>query len=396
MSGALQGLRVVDASTVIAGPFAATLLGDFGAEVIKVEMPGSGDPGRAMGPHLDGASLRWPTYGRNKKSLSLDLRQEEGKKIFLKLVAKSDVVIENFRTGTMDKWGLDYETLKKANPDIIVIRITGYGQTGPNAGLAGFGTPCTAFSGYTYVSGHPGMSPVSPAISLADYVAGLYAAFAALMCVYHRDHNGGGQEADVSLYEGLFRMLEGFIAQYSKFGIIQERSPDIRGAACPVGTWSSRDGRWFVLVCSTDRTFYYLAEAIDRPDMITDPRFATNAARLENREEVEAIIVEWLSRHDWAEIKETLDKAGAPVSLIYSMEDCFNDPHYRARGNIVEVRHPKFGRLHVPGITPILSKTPGAIRWLGPDVGQDNQDILTGLLEMPAEEIASLQEKGVL
>lgn len=396
MAGALQGLRVIDASTVIAGPFAATLLGDFGAEVIKVEMPGSGDPARAMGPHMDGGSLRWPTFGRNKKSLSLDLRKEEGKAVFLKLIAKSDVLIENFRTGTMDKWGLSYEALKEANPDIIVVRVTGYGQTGPNALLAGFGTPCTAFSGYTYISGHPEMSPVSPAISLADYVAGLYAAFATLMCVFNRDHHGGGQEADVSLYEGLFRMLEGFIAQYSKLGIIQERSPDIRGAACPVGTWRSRDAKWFVLVCSTDRTFTHLAEAIGRPDMVTDPKFSTNAARLRNCAEVEKIVVEWLSAHDWTDIKETLDKAGAPVSLIYTMEDCFNDPHYQARGNIVEVEHPKLGKLHVPGITPVLSKTPGEIKWLGPDVGQDNEDLLTGLLGMPEAEVAALKEKGVL
>lgn len=396
MAGALQGLRVIDASTVVAGPFAATLLADFGADVIKVEMPGSGDPGRSLGPSHQGASLRWPTFGRNKKSLSLDLRNDEGKDIFLKLVAKSDLIIENFRTGTMDKWGLDYETLRNANPDIIVVRITGYGQTGPNARLAGFGTPCTAFSGYTYISGHPEMSPVSPSISLADYVAGLYAAFAAMMCLYTRDHHGGGQEADVSLYEGLFRMLEGLIGQYSTKGVVQERSPDIRGAASPVGTFQSRDGKWFVLVCSTDRTFNYLAEAIGRPDMITDPKFSNNAARLENNEEVERIITDWLSRHTWAEIKEILDTAGAPVSLIYSMQDCFNDPHYRAREDIVEVSHPKFGTFHVPGITPKLSKTPGEIKWLGPEVGEHNEDLLTGLLGMSADEVAALKEKGII
>lgn len=396
MAGALHNLRVIDASTVIAGPFAATLLADFGADVIKVEMPGTGDPGRGMGPHLEGKSLRWPTYGRNKKSLSLDLRQEEGKNIFLRLVAKSDLIIENFRTGTLDKWGLSYETLQKANPKIIVVRVTGYGQTGPNATLAGFGTPCTAFSGYTYISGHPEMAPVSPAISLADYVAGLYAAFAALMCVYHRDHHGEGQEADVSLYEGLFRMLEAFIAQYGALGIIQERTPDIRGAACPVGTWQSRDGKWLVLVCSTDKTFGYLAKAMGREDMIADPRYCTNAKRLENSEEVESIVAAWLAERAWADIKRILDDAGAPACLIYSMEDCFADPHYKARGNIVEVRHPEFGTIHMPGITPVLSKTPGAIKWTGPDIGEHNEDILKNLLGMNDGDIAVLKEKGVL
>lgn len=396
MPGALQGLRVIDASSVIAGPFAASLLADFGADVIKVEMPGTGDAVRVMGPHCDGKSLRWPTYGRNKKSLSLDLRKEEGKNVFLKLVAKSDLIIENFRAGTLDKWGLSYETLKEANPKIVVVRVTGYGQTGPNADLAGFGTPCTAFSGYTYISGHPEMSPVSPPISLADYIAGLYAAFAALMCIYHRDNHGSGQEADVSLYEGLFRMLEAFIAQYGALGVIQERAPDIRGSACPVGTWQSRDKRWFVLVCSTDRTFNHLAKAIGHEDMITDPRYSTNSVRLKNREEVEAVVVGWLGRHDWADIKRILDEAGVPVSLIYTMEDCFNDPHYQARNNIVEVEHPDFGKFHMPGITPVLSKTPGEIKWIGPKVGEHTDSVLMDLLGMSEAEITDLKEKGVL
>ena len=396
MAGALQGVRVLDTSTVIAGPFAAGLLADFGAEVIKVEMPGTGDPGRSLGPLHEGQSLRWPTFSRNKKSLALDLRKPEGKAVFLDLVGKSDLIIENFRTGTLDKWGLDFETLKKANPNISVVRITGYGQTGPNASLAGFGTPCTAFSGLTYVTGHPDKSPVSPSISLADYIAGLYAAFAALMCLYHRDHQGGGQEADISLYEGIFRMLEGFIAQYAAKGVIQERSPDIKGAASPVGTFQSKDGKWFVLVCSTDRTFFYLAEAIGREDMKTDPKFSTNAARIANNDELEAIIIEWLSQRDWKDIKETLDAAGAPVSLIYSMKDCFNDPHYQARGNIVEMQHPKFGTVAMPGIVPKMSKTPGEIKWIGPKLGEHNDDILTGLLGMSESRVAELKEKGIL
>ncbi len=396
MAGALEGLRVIDASAVIAGPFAATLLADFGAEVIKVEMPGDGDAGRGLGPIHEGQSLRWPTYGRNKKSISLDLRKEEGKNVFLKLVEKSDLIIENFRTGTMDKWGLDYETLKKANPDIIVVRITGYGQTGPNAHLAGFGTPCTAFSGLTYVLGHPDRSPVSPSIALADYVAGLYGAFAAMLCLYHRDHHKAGQEADISLYEGIFRMLEAFVAQYSTMGVVQERSPDIKGTACPVGTFQSKDGKWFVLVCSTDRTFNYLAEAIGRKDMITDPRFCTNAVRMQNCAEVEDVIVDWLSKRDWKEIKEKLDAAGAPVCLIYSIEDCFNDPHYKARENIVQVQHPKFGTFSMPCVVPKLSKSPGEIKWAGPELGAHNSEVLCGLLGMSADQIDALKEKGVI
>jgi len=396
MAGALQGLRVIDASAVIAGPFAATLLADFGADVIKVEMPGTGDTGRGFAPQKDGLSLRWPTYGRNKRSLSLDLRKPEGKDIFLKLVAKSDLIIENFRTGTFAKWGLDYETLKKANPDIIVVRVTGFGQTGPLSSLAGFGTPCTAFSGYTYISGHPEMSPVSPPISLADYVAGLYAAFGAMLCLYSRDHHGGGQEVDVSLFEGLFRMMEGILANYSLNGVVQERSPGISAAASPAGSYQSRDGRWFVLVCSTDKTFYYLADSIGRPDMKTDPKFRTNAARVQNRVELDAILVEWLSRRDWETVKEILDKAGVPVSLIFSVADCFNDEHYKARNAIVEIIDPRFGKMHMPGITPKLSRTPGEIKWPGPDIGEHNEELLTGILGMSRDEVASLKEKGIL
>ena len=396
MAQALEGLRVIDSSAVVAGPFTAALLAEFGAEVIKVEMPGSGDSGRGLGPHYKGESLRWPTFGRNKKSLSLDLRKEEGKDIFLKLIAKSDMLIENFRTGTLDKWGLDAETLKKANPELIIIRITGYGQTGPNAKLAGFGTPCNAFSGLTYITGHTDRPPVSPSISLADYIAGLYAAFAAVVCAYHRDCNGGGgQEADVSLFEGIFRLLEGFISQYSTTGIVEERQPIIRSAS-PVGTFKSKDEKWFVLTCSTDKTFANLAHAIGRADMLEDPRFNTNAARLENNDEVERIVGGWLAPRPWAEIKEKLDTAGAPVCLIYSMADCFNDEHYKAREAFVEVEHPRFGKFHVPGVTPKLSKTPGQIKWLGPDLGAHNEDVLGGLLGMSEAEIADLRTKGIL
>lgn len=395
MAGPLEGLRVIDASQVVAGPFATALLGDFGADVIKVEMPGVGDTGRAFGPVHQGESTRWPTFGRNKKCVTLDLRKEEGKNVFLKLVAKSDLIIENFRTGTMDKWGLDYETLKTANPDIIVVRVTGYGQTGPNAQLAGFGTPCTAFSGYTYITGHPEMSPVSPPISLADYVAGLYAVIASMYAIYHRDHHGGGQEADVSLYEGLFRMLDATISHYSLSGIVQERSSGIRGAASPSGTFQSGDGKWFVLTCSTDRTFANLAAAMGRSDLCEHPKFATNGLRLKNNEELEAIVSEWLLARAWEDIKARLDEAGAPVSLIYSIEDIFNDPHYRFREDIVEVEHPRLGKMHVPGITPKFSKTPGEIRWIGPELGEHNADVFTGLLGMSAEEIETLKEKGV-
>jgi len=397
MAGPLEGVRVLDASAVIAGPFGAAMLGDFGAEVIKVEMPGTGDSARGIGPLLEGQSLRWPTFSRNKKTISLDLRKEDGKNLFLKLVEKSDLIFENFRTGTFDKWGLDYETLKKHNPGIIVIRVTGYGQTGPYSQLAGFGTPCTAFSGLTAITGFPDRSPVSPPISLADYVAGLYAAYAALMCLYHRDvGKGSGQEVDVSLYEGLFRWLEGHIAYYDKTGKNRDRAPTIAGSASPSGTFQTQDGKWAVLVCSTDRTFEYYAKAIGREDMLQDERFNTNGARVKHNALVEEVVINWMRSHDWAFIKSHLDKHGVPVSLVYTMEDIFNDPHYQARENIVEVKHPTFGTLRIPNVTPKLSKTPGEVKWPGGAIGAFNHEVYGELLGLSDEEIARLQSEGTI
>lgn len=397
MSGALNGLRVLDISTVIAGPFGASMLGDFGADVIKVEMPKGGDSGRNMGPLYQGKSLRWATFARNKKSITLDLRQEEGKNLFLKLVAKSDLIFENFRTGTLDKWGLDYETLKRVNPKIIVIRITGYGQTGPNAHLAGFGTPATAFSGLTYMTGYSDRAPVNPPISLCDYLAGLYGAFAAMTCVYYRDvQKGKGQEVDLSLYEGIFRMLEGAIANYAVAGKITERRPSISGSASPSGTFKTRDGKWVVLVCSTDRTFEYFAKAIGRSDLLEDDRFNTNGARVKNNSLIEEIVIGWLGAHDYKEIKSILDEAGAPVSLVYSMEDIFDDPHYAAREDIVEIDHPDFGKIKMPGIVPKLSETPGEIKWIGPKLGAHNQDIYHNMLGLTDAELDALKQKGII
>ena len=398
MAGPLEGVRVIDAAAVIAAPFGASMLGDFGAEVIKVEMPDGGDSARGIGPLFEGKSLRWPTFSRNKKTITLDLRKEAGKKLFLKLVEKSDIIFENFRTGTFDKWGLDYRTLQKHNPKIIVVRITGYGQTGPNAELAGFGTPCTAFSCLTGLSGYPDRPPVSPPISLADYVAGLYGAYAALMCLYYRDvKQGEGQEADVSLYEGLFRMMEGHISLYDKAGIVTERSPGITAAASPAGSFETRDGRWAVLVCSTDRTFEYFAKAIGRADLPQDPRFTSNGQRVKNNTALEnEVVIPWMKAHDWKDIKTLFDAAGVPVSLVYTMEDAFADPHYAERRNIVEVQHPDFGTVRIPGIVPKLSKTPGEIKWAGPPMGAYNDEVYKELLGLSDSDIAGLKEGGII
>ena len=394
---ALKGVRVLDVSTVIAAPFAAGLMADFGADVIKVEQPDGGDPFRKLGPYHNGEVMRWATMGRNKRCVSLDLRKEEGKEIFLKLVTQCDVLIENFRTGTLDKWGLDTAAIRSANPDIIITRVTGYGQTGPYAHVAGFGTPATAFSGMTYITGYKDRPPVSPSFSLVDYVTGLYAVMSTLMALYHRDAlKGKAQEIDVSLYEGIFRMMEIMVAEYDKNGKIRERSPKLSGTSSPGGTYETKDGKWVVLVCSTDRTWEYLTKAMQRQDLLTNPLFCTMKARVENDPAIDAIIREWVHSLEYTALKEIVDREGVPVSLVYNAEDIFHDPHYAARENIVEMPHPTLGTIKMPGIMPKFSETPGEIKWVGPCLGEHNAEVYREFLGLDAAKLAELKDRGVI
>ncbi|WP_342463121.1 CoA transferase [Ureibacillus sp. FSL K6-8385] len=396
--GPLEGVRVIDLSTVIAAPFGATLLADFGADVIKVEMPKKGDPLRNLGPYYNGEGLRWPGLSRNKKSLTLDLHHEEGKEILRKLVKKTDILIENFRTGTLEKWGIGYQDLKKINPDLIMIRVTGYGQTGPYAYKAGFGTPATAFSGFTYLHGYPDRPPISPSFSLTDYVTGIYVAFSAVMALYHLDchEDGTGQYIDVSLYESMFRMMEFLVADYDVTGNIKERTPGLSGHSAPAGNFLTKDGSWVILVTSSDKTFERLAKAMGREDMLTDERYYTNSERLKRFDEVNGIVADWVKTKTKEELQKLLDEYGVPMSPIYSIKDIFEDPHYKARENIVEVDHPRLGKVKIPGVVPKFSETPGAIRQIAPDLGEHTEDILKNLLELDDETIERLKEKNVI
>ena len=393
---ALKGVRVIDMSSVIAGPFAANIFSDFGAEVIKVEMPGKGDSFRQMGPYsADGKSIRWSSMSRNKKSITLDLHYDEGKELFLKLVSMSDVIIENFRTGTLDKWGLSMDVLKKANPKIIVTRITGYGQTGPRKAMSGFGTPCTAYSGVTYCSGFPDRPPVSPSYSMADYNAGLFAVVGTMMALYNRDVLGGeGQEVDVSLFESLFRTQETIVADYFINGRIKERTPKMSGSASPSGTFQTKDGKWVVIVCSTDRTFSYIANAWGREDL--KEKYAKTIDRLKDDAFITKTTADWVASMNYAELAEVCKREGVPVDLIYSIEDIFNDEHYAARNSIAEVPDEVFGTMKMPAVHPILSKTPGKIEWAGPKLGAFNDEIYKGLLELSDEKMAALKEQNII
>jgi formyl-CoA transferase len=346
---------------------------------------------------FDGAeSLTWAVAARNKRGVTLDLRTDEGQDIFCRLLASRDILIENFRPGTMDRWGLGIDRLRKANPDLIVIRVSGFGQTGPYRERAGFGTPATAFSGYTYISGHPDRPPVLPPISLTDYATGLFATVGALGALYHRDVGGGAaQEVDVALYESMFRMLEGVVTEYDRLGRVRERTGNQLSASVPAGMYRSGDGTWLVLTTSTDRTFDRLAAAMGRSDMTTDPRYATNRDRVERRDEVNEIVDEWFGARSSQQIQDELNAHGVPVSPVNSIADIFDDPHYAAREMLVEVDHPKLGNLRLPGVTPKFSETPGSVQRAGPTLGEHNRDVYAEI-GLTAEDLAALEEKGVI
>ena len=395
--GPLTGLKIIDVSSVIAAPFAACLLGDMGAEVIKVELPGTGDATRGLGPWKGEESLRWPGLSRNKRSLTLDIRTEEGKEIFKELVRTSDAVIENFRPGTLEKWGLGYEVLKEVNPNIVLTRQSGYGQTGPYAEKAGFGTPCTAFSGYTYLQGFSDRPPVSPAFSLLDYVSGVFVAFGTVSALYHRDKNNAeGQVVELGLYEAMFRMMEFLIAEYDQLGKVRERSPMLAGHSSPAGTYQTKDGKWVVLVCSTEKTWIRLAESMGRADLIDDPRYKTNMERMQNDEDLQKIVKAFIGSLNNDELIEKMDTDGVPISPILSIEDIFNNPQYMARENILEVEHPRLGSVKVPGIVPKFSATPGRIRHRAPELGEHNEEILKNEIGLTEKQIEQLYEKGVI
>ncbi|MGR6963094.1 CaiB/BaiF CoA transferase family protein [Geodermatophilus sp. URMC 61] len=394
--GPLAGVRVLDIGNVFAAPFAAALLGDMGADVVKVELPGSGDPARGMAPSDGEEGLLWAALARNKRAITLDLRHPEGQQIFLRLLATTDVLVENFRPGTLDRWGLTADRLREANPDLVVARISGYGQTGPYAGMAGFGTPATAFSGYLYSTGFPDRPPVLPPMNLVDYMAGTFAAFGTVAALYHRDAKGGsGQEVDVALYESMLRFLEGMVTEYDRLGQIRERTGNEVPATAPLGLFESADGVWLVLSTSTDRTFDRFAEVMGRTDMSTDPRYRTNRLRVENRAEVDAVVTEWFATHTAEEILRVCDDKGVPVSRVNNMADVFADPHVQARDMLVEVQHPKLGSLRLPGIVPKLSATPGEVRTTGPSMGDHNAEVY-GELGLDATDLDRLATEGVI
>ncbi|MFZ5946191.1 MAG: CaiB/BaiF CoA transferase family protein [Bacillota bacterium] len=396
--GPLKGLRVLEIANVIAGPFAGSLFADYGADVIKIELPQIGDPFRQFMPTLNGESLRWPTMARNKRCISLDLRVKRGKEIFLSLLKTTDIVIENFRPGIIEKWGIGYEEMKRVNPKIILVRISGYGQTGPYREKAGFGTPSTAFSGYTYLQGYPDRPPVSPPISLSDYVAGLFGVIGGLssLTAILNGELQEGQVIDVSLYEPLLRFLDGVVTEYGINGKIPERTPMITGSASPSDIFQTKDNKWVIIVASTQRTWERLAQVMKREDLISNEKFETNPQRVKNNELLTGIIGKWVKGFTMNEICRVLDENGIPVSPVNSVADIMENDQFIVRQDIISIPHPLFGDINMPNIFPFFSQTPCTVRHIGPALGEHNREVYISELGMSEEEYQQLQDLGII
>ena len=398
--GPLAGIRVLELGMLLAGPFTGRLLGDMGAEIIKVEPPGKPDPLREWGKaRYKGRSLWWGVQSRNKKCVTLDLRTAKGQELLLELARQSDVVVENFRPGTLEKWNLGWKELQEANPGLILCRVSGYGQTGPYAPRAGFASVAEAMGGIRHLNGFPGEPPPRLHLSLGDSLAGMFAAQGILAALYRRDALGGGhgQVVDVSLLESCFALLESTVPEYDRLGIV--RGPGgtgLKGVA-PSNIFRSRDDKWMVIAANADNVFGRLCAAMGSPELADDERFSTHLARGEHQEEIEGIIAEWAGELDAAEIDRVLNEAGVICGPIYTIADIFEDEHFRARDMLVEHEDPEFGTYIGPGIVPKFSDTPGEVRWSATwEHGSHNREVFGGLLGLSDETLAELRAEGVL
>jgi formyl-CoA transferase len=396
-SGPLAGIKILELGQAIAGPFAAAFLAWFGAEVIKVEPPGAGDPLRNWRVVHQGTSLWWYSMARNKKSVTLNLRVPEGQRLARELAKRVDVVLENFRPGTLEKWGLGYEDLKKENPGIILARISGYGQSGPYAQKPGFAAVAEAFGGLRYVTGEPERPPVRPNLSLGDSVAGLHAALGILMALYHRDARGGsGQVIDVALYESVLNLMEGTISEFDLAGVKREREGMRLTGIVPSGTYPCVDGAYIVIGANGDSIFRRLMSAMGREDLGGDPRLAQNDGRSRHVDEIDAAISEWTSRYSAEEALRQLEAAEVPSGPIYSAAEMVEDPQYRERGVYQEVALPSGEAVKLPTVAPKMEGTPGGLRWIGPPLRAHNTEVYRDWLGLPATELARLAATGVI
>jgi crotonobetainyl-CoA:carnitine CoA-transferase CaiB-like acyl-CoA transferase len=395
--GPLAGVKVLELGQAIAGPFAAAFLAWFGADVIKAEPPECGDPLRNWRVVHEGTSLWWYSMARNKKCITLNLRMAEGQHIARELAKRVDVVLENFRPGTLEKWGLGYEELKKENPGIILARISGYGQSGPNSHKPGFAAVAEAFGGLRYVTGEPDRPPVRPNLSLGDSVAGLHAALGIAMALYHRDAKGGtGQVIDVALYETVLNLMEGTIPEFDLAGVKREREGMRLTGIVPSGTYPCADKAYIVIGANGDSIFRRLMSAMGREDLANDARLSQNDGRSRHADEIDAAISAWTKLREPQEAIHLLEAAEVPCGPIYSAAEMVEDPHYRARGVYEEVKVPGGQSVKLPTVAPKLAATPGGLRWIGPPLGAHNNEVYRDWLGLPAAELARLKSEGVI
>jgi formyl-CoA transferase len=391
----LQGLKVIELGQLIAGPFAGKFFAEFGADVIKIEPP-DGDPLRKWRKVHRGTSLWWYVQNRNKKSVTVDLRRPEGQEVVRRIAADADVVIENFRPGTLEKWGLGYDRLSSANPGLVMLRLSGFGQTGPYRDQPGFGAIGESMGGLRYVTGYPDRPPVRPNLSIGDALAALHGVIGTLIALRHRDASGGkGQVVDVALYEAVFNMMEGSLPEYGMFGELRERTGSNLTGIVPSNTYPAGDGQHIVIGANADSIFKRLMETIGRPDLANDAGLSDNAGRSARASELDAVIGEWTRRYSSDEIVALLNAAQVPNGKIYSMADIAGDPQYLAREMIREVKLPDGTALKVPGIIPRLSETPGDLEWVGPALGEHTAAVLAAHAYSDAE-IASLKERRIV
>jgi crotonobetainyl-CoA:carnitine CoA-transferase CaiB-like acyl-CoA transferase len=395
----LSGIRVIDVATVIAAPYCASLLGEFGAEVLKVEHPMGGDVCRHFGtPTKRGDTLTWLSEARNKKSVTIDLHRPEGAKLFKALIAKSDIVCENFRPGTLEKWGIGWEVLKEINPGLIMLRVSGYGQTGPYRDRPGFARIAHAVGGLAYLAGMPKGTPVTPgSTTLGDYLSGLYGCVGVLFALQYRDKTGHGQYIDTALYESVFRCTDELASAYAMFGIVGERHGPHIASACPYGHFPTKDGKWVAIACTTDKLFARLAEAMGRSELASSSLYGEQKTRLENRHDVNEIVRDWCGSLTREQVLERCYATGAPAGPLNNIADIYGDRQFHARRNMVAFDDDDLHEtVIVPNVVPRLSKTPGRIKHLGPRLGQHTTEVLKELVGLCDQEIDDLRAHRII
>jgi crotonobetainyl-CoA:carnitine CoA-transferase CaiB-like acyl-CoA transferase len=392
-TGPLTGFRVLELGSTVAGPFCGRLLADFGAEVIKVEPP-EGDPVRTMGKHVNGKSLYAATILRNKQLISLDLRQQAARDVVRRLASRCDVVVENFRPGTLEKWGIGYEQLRQDNPGLVMVRISGFGQTGPYRERPGYGFLGDAVGGMLHINGYPDRPPVRAAVPVTDMVTALYGALGATMALLSRGRTGQGQVVDAALYESAFSLMESHVPAFEKLGHVAMRAGTHLPGSTPNSLYPTADGGFIAMAASSDAVFRRLAQVMGQAELANDPRFATGLARVENEEVLDGIIAEWTGGFELGELAQLLQTQDVPGARVFTMADIFRDPHFAARGTIIHAPDKDLGTVAMPAPAPRLSATPGLVRHAGGVVGEDTVQVLSTLGEFSADEIAQLLQSG--